>query len=84
MHLGNRRDHRVFVNRLGLSAHQLRPYPESRSVHRDNVVRTGHPCQPRLKLGSLAGVLLTGDFNAGLILADRYSCKMQLQVVDAL
>ena len=51
--------------------HELCPATECRTIHGQQVVGIGHEIQPGFDLPGFLGILLAGQFDAGLNLAKR-------------
>jgi len=84
MHRGDRRDHGVLVEGVGLAVHQARPAAEGRAIHRQDVEALAHLIQPGFEIPGLAWILLTGQLDARLNLAEGHGRQVQMGVFDAL
>src|SRR5690606_20873695 len=74
----------VFVERVGLTVHELCPFPEGGGVHWEDVVGAGYEFEPGFELGGLGRVLFAGEFDAGLNLAQSDGRQEQRGVIDGL
>lgn len=74
------RDRGILKNRIRLPVHQLRPQAEGCRVHGQYVEGRRDLIGPCFQFGRLGGVLLAGNFNAGVDFAERNGRKVEIGI----
>jgi len=80
VHHGGRRNHRILDEIVCLPVHETRPGAEYAGIHRQDVVGLGDLIEPSFDLDCFGQVLLAGDLDTCLQLADGHGGKMNLRI----
>ena len=84
MHHGGRGDHGVLDQGIRAAMPESLQFPEHGCTHREDVAGGQHGAEPGLQFLGLGDILLAGELDACLYLADRYRGQKQFFGVQLL